>query len=1283
MNSIVFAKGLLGDKSYAVQIRPVFAGGGTGEWGPTFSIVKRTISLGATVNPIISSPAGIRVSWAGTLDPAFDEQWLVKKFDVPILETNFDSSGTVVFRGSNSTSVDIDLNQEPVIYIGVAKVDKYGNRSSVSQQSLTFPQPSPPQQLELENFSGGFRVKFETQPVSNTNKYHIIKIIAGQPFTTHSVTNKFKSGTACSLTVTGTTPAAGDIAQISIGDNRFDGIYQISTVIGNSVSYTHAVSHSVSSTPAAGYIIPTSTGPSQEGTEVYRSEINASTPAISEFEYAPQQSGRKIYIAVGTEDAYKNRASWAITSAGNLFSYGRNFVAERDNITMVNTPNKTVDGYWKYGYVGWKNAHSTSTQELNTAATAGALKIDTITADTPDSIRLGVVNGTSTAMEFAKNPAGGSSNSQSRYYPDYLNDLTVVSNETLSKPLVDDSYYVTGSDASQNKRRANIWWDLHPSAPGNLVGLGKIWAECSASDILNDSNNTKDPIRLNGVTSLRGSFEAIIPNWGGANDNPTSTLALYAVMGDWSAARPGSVYDPHFYPVADILDGRAVTKTNSVTNKSKSSTTCTLTLTTASTYPEVGESITIAVGDTNFDGTFAVTTRASNVITYVTTSSSTVSSTATTGTVVVNPARSFTLNNKQKTGFNCTVKTVNAPEIAAGDIIDVRIADLAFDGENFVVTNVDIPTKAITYAHTVSSTVGSTAIAGNDKRVINRSAPPEVKIVLVDDWPLSKNPDHDLFTAGGASIVKQFDWSFTVPGDTTAESLRLVWVLEFDEAAYNESRLSGGVISSAWQPSTSYLVKLSKFEAWPSADAFATTGTSNDFSDTQYLKHGLDVIGDAFFNGSVNIEEGLYVERDAYVNGELIANGVSVEGDITVGGDIFSANGDLNLNSGTTYFWNDDYAIKNDDNPIGNAGNEKAINSMRAATNFPTDTPSYFMVTSWSGSFVRSDTSAGWMFRMYRWRESTGQWSKVREVIGGSAGGSEIGASMTHMGSYSTSDAPVLEFLITAQRTTGSGTINAGYGGTGVAENNRLQAFALPMSRIKQNTRKSTHLNSVSYPPSNTYTSNADSINTTDPSKQTKKATFVMSDGWTNSYTGTGAAVVPAGGDLVQGYRSNLKGNQRSAWAFNGTWVIEYGDTMNLSANPTDVKIISCGLLAISTAWFYTGGVAVIGTHNEDSSTIVGNWGNIKGKNQDRVRTSFRAPGARAIDLGLAIGKDLWSGHMISNIPTTGTGSVPNVTGSNPAKGILFGPGPDNSFVYSGSFARYGLKVIVQVEWKE
>lgn len=1277
MTAVITAKSLLGDKSYALQVRAVYSGGGTGDWGPTFSILKRNISSAASVfYPITSSPAGIRATWSGTLDQTigpdglslYGEQWVVKKSDSPITEQNFDSNGEVVYRGSSASSLDLDLNQEPVVYLAVVAMDKFGNRSSIKTQSLAFTTPTPPPYISIINTSGGFKVRFNTQlPQSNANAHHIIKILYNQPFTSYSVISRSKNGFSCSVDVSGTAPLVDEVVQVSIGDSRFDGIYRVRSVIGTSVTYIHEVSavvpYAVLTIP--GYLIPTRTG-SDEGSEIYRNDIVASSPSITEFDYVPAFSGQKLYVAVGTEDDYSNRSTWTISDpSGNVAVYGRNFVADRDGIALVSTSNKVADSYWKYGYIGWKGIHSTSTLDLNTAATAGVLKMDVVTADTPDSIRMGVVNGSSTPMAWATDPVSVKSDSQSRYYPSLVNNAAVTSSENLSHAIVDDPFYAPTDGIL--KRTSDTWYDLHPSSGSVKTGLGVIWAECSASSILDDSVKTLDPILLDGSTNLTGSFDVTPEAWGGSTDFPTATLSLYAVASDWAPDRAGAVYDPHYFPIQPSNTGRAITKYNAVTNKSKSSTTCSLTLATGMTnYPNVGESITVSIADSNFDGIWIVATRSANIITYVTLSSATVTSVAATGTVSTNLADTYVITNREKLGTRVKLTISGTIFPTAGDVVDVAMGNLGIDGSNFTLA-VETAGAVIQYDQTPSSTI--TAAAGAGYVTIRRTG--KATQSLIDSWTISKDPDQGFFTSALVPKTKTLNWDWAAPGSVTANQIRLVWVLTFSEQSFLESRAG----ASSWVAGTSYLLKLKSFAAWPGANAYANTGESNSFSDPQIFNEGASFFGDSYFADSVSIGGDEFLSGDLVTDGDIYANNVNIRGDLNLDTGKMFLDGDLNLTSGDAYFLTDDFPINNTGGAFGST--LKTVNSIRSTTDFPLDTSNYFFIVSWSVRFTGAATGGSYSFGLYRWTGSN--WARHRQVAAVTNASGVVGGTIVHFGSAPSTVRP--EFMCTVNGSGASVTSTYTAGDATPVDDNRLQVIYWPMSRDKQSSRKSQNLGTS---PATSYSTATDPGDVADPTKKTKSATMKLTGGWKNSYKGTGVTNGYTGGDLIQGYYSSLNGNQKAAWGFGGAqWTNATGNNMT-GASASAVKIIGCTVRVKSTHWAsFSGGTLIVGTHNDPSNGVVSNYSNISAKTVDRIRAGFSGTVTKDVDLGVNIGKEIWNAHTRSHLPAGSTGTGPVISGGGNTQGLIFGPGPTSASQYYGSIAPSYLEITLKVQWKE
>lgn len=1292
MTIILNANGLYGDKDYAVQIRPIFADGSSGDWGPSFALVKRLITTPPVLSPIASSPVGVRLSWSGTLDPAFGEQWLVRKFDEAVTENNFDVSGVDLYRGSSTNYADIDLRQEENVYLGVVKIDIYGNRSAVATVSKNFPLPDQTTGITINNTLGGVKFGFDTFPLGDVNRFNIIKATYSTEFTSYRVITRAKTGAAVTLTF-GTLnfvmPIVGDVVQVSIGDTRFDGVFTITGVTASTITYIHSVTGTVSSAATTGYVIPTSAGPSEEGIEIYRQESSGTTPGMASVEYSPEFSGEKLFLAFGTEDSYKNRVNWVISTDGtHPLSYGRDLIAQRDAISLSSANNRVSDSVWKYGYVGWAGVHNATTKALTTGGAASTIVIGTNTTDNPDSIRMGIVNGT-TPITFG---------TQSRSYP----SLSVVTGtpgaQTLAKPIVDDAFYV----AQETSAGLGTIWDGMED-PG--FKLGQVWVECSASDVLDDSIATTLPIILDGSLSLEGTFSILPEVWGSVTDFPTATLRMYAVCGEWVADRENSVYDPHYSPLLATEITRSGTVAITGTNRSKSGRVCTLTLdSTATKFPDPGEYITVSTGDTNFDGQFIVATRSSNTITYRTLASATVASTATTVIVTGNSAVSHTPTNKVKTAAVCrlnitfsTTKAIPSP----GEYIDVDINDANYDGVNFLVTAVNIneatPASSwIEYTHGTSGNQASTTITGGDKFVAQKISGVATETNLIGEWSISKNTDLGLFDSGQGPTEKTCEWSWIAPEKALVNTLRFAWVLEFDQNIFSQAR--NGATSLA--ANTSYVIKIRRPTAWPGRSSDANIGTENEFSNRQFFNEG------ATFKKDVDIQDSLTVFGDTYIGldeslpSNLFVNGKTTTGTLDVSsgdlnildGELYT-NGALGLNSNEIYFFGDDYPIITG-TAFGGTPTENTINSIMGSSDLTLLTPRWFYIVSWTGSF-KTTTNAGanpaqtYVFRLYRWNYVSSVWTRIREVRARAAGASPatsgVSGSMIHSAIVDAATNPNPHFMVTARQLSGNNeTLFTDYaGGSATDDNNRLQVIVLPISRDAQGTMKSTSLTTS---PATTYTSitNGGGSGT----KTTKTATITFTGGpgeWKENYQGTGASAGAGGGDINQGYFSSNKGNQRSAWGFGSRNWSKTGSGDNITAANVvagSVKILSCQMVVNPTHWYYnSGGTLIVGTHNDSSASAISNYGNIQGKNVDRKRFPFSSAAKKEIDLGPIIGADIWNGHVINHL-WSGGGTAKTTPGGN-AKGIIFGPGPNTSPNYYAAIAPADLKITMKVQWKE
>jgi len=1277
MSVILSAAGLSVDKSYALQVRAVFNNGSTSEWGPTFSIVKRTISGIPIMRDYIPSQSGIKVSWDGDLDASFGEEWLVKKFDIDDqnrqpsspTEATFDSSGTQIYRGSLSKSIDVDLKQERSICFAVTKIDRYGNRSAIDSKILTFDTPTLSGDVSLVNSSGGVVIEFNRSTSLVTDKYHIVKVKSGEPFKHYKVTGRSKSNNICSLNIDPSHPITGETIQVDIGAQEFDGIFQIHSVPSpDTITYLSPVDSNIPFEYVSGFVIPTSSGPADEGLEIYRSEILETSEDLLHIDYTPTISGQPLYIAVGTEDQYKNLSVWHLGNKDNtMLVYGRNYIADRDSITLSSTGNRTQDSIWKYGYIGWNSIHD-SFLELNTSTLNGAIKIDSVTTDDPDSIRIGVVNGSSSALPFSV----PGETSHTRIYPSEVNELTVVSSEDLSNPVVDDSFFANASGDNINySSLGRVWADL------NERPIGLIWTECSASDILDDTIDTLLPISLDSVSNLTGSFTIKPENWGGISENPQASLKLFAVGGTWDSSRPSTVYDPHFDPLYEFGHTRSIKHSYTVTNVSKTSNTITLVLAPGETvYPSVGDSITVSVGNINIDGTFIVSTGGSTV-SYYGNNATAVGSVARTGTAVINFSQTYTVTNKYKNSTNVARLTLtDTSSLSIGQFIDVGIGDLAFDGSSYQIT--DIIGLDIYYIKT-GAAIASTPVSS--RRIVVREVGVQPVTSLIKSWEITKRPEDGQFLSDGTPIEKTYTWNWNTTTNTDIKTLRFVWVLEFDQNKFADTGAGGG---SAWVPGTSYLIKLANFQAWPGINPYANLGEKNEFSEPQTFLDSVVIRGPLYVDGDTRIEGSLNVLGQSFTAYDANVQNLIIDNDLQVLDGKVIVNGDPIHTASTIYHYTDDFPHTGAGLIAQGVNTPNTINSIKI-TPPVTEAGRWLAIVSWSGSFIGATNNRPFTFKLWKWNTGASPgWVNLR-VSGGI--GPRPSGSMVHYSQEAwSSGGDELTWAVSAEQENSNATINGMQNASTSPQQdtNKLSVILIPTNNLSGGTI---------YPPASPFWSPGPLF--TYPhtgagngggGKVTKDATISIVGGWKNSYTGDGTSQFYDGGPIQQGYIAS-KGNQKSAWGFGAKeWDQVTGNIFTPGTIvPDSIKIINCILKLKATNWGETqGGTAVIGTHGDAANDAVSNWSNLTDKRPDRKREDFAGLNTKDVDLGIEIGKEIWNGHARLHLPGTAdpagkTGDA--TTGSQ--SGIIFGPAPSSASRFEGAFSATELKVTMKVQWLE
>jgi hypothetical protein len=1285
VSAIVSANGLYGDRAYALQVRPVYEDGSAGGWGPTFAIIKRTLDATVLMYDLINSSTGIRVSWEGSLNRTadYDEQWVVKKLDriysdQDTLENDFDSSGITVYRGSGSTTVDVDLSQEEQVTFGIVKMDRYGNRSPVVKKDKVFEAPDSPSDITLKNKSGGFNINFLKNPISldneDKNKYAVVKIKYGEPFQAFGVVKKVKNNGVCSLTVTGGQPSDGDKIQVNTADPDYDGIYKIAYSVSGVITYYHSiintVAEAVPSTPGGifGHVIPTSNSPSEQGLEILRSEIIDNEAVSVSLDYTPDLSGQKIYIAVGTEDAFKNLSSWTLLDLyGGPLTYGRNYIAEGQYLTALGeSTNKIADSYWKYGYIGWNSVHNSS-KELNTATTAGRVIAKRVAA-VPDKIQLGVSNGSSSTLAFT-DPGSAT---QSRIYPSLLNNQTIVNTDHLSDPMIDGTFFVPNDESTLNPLSA--WPYLNdPASDGERVGM--VWAECSATSVADDSVNTKFPVELDGVTNLTGSFKAKIDSWGNASIPTKARLKMYAVAGDWTVARPQTVYDPHFNPLYEYSEYDRVTSGSFlVTNRVKVSNTCTLTLESGrSSYPSPGQLISVSIGDSNFDGNWIVQSMTGQTLVYEHSSSGSVSSSpGSHGSLsILSYDYRYGVTNKQKSGGTATI-TVNSEELPEpGELIDVRIADPTFDGENVVVTASAVTGSNVgTISYASSGTVSSTAVVTPYASVVKRApAASAPSVSLIKEWSISTENESD-FYVDGTFQERTLYWNWNTTSSESINTLRLVWVLEFRLSDF----LTGddGDVNN-WVANRNYLISISEFDAWPGVNTYAEIGSENQFTDEQEFLAGASITGNLNVDGNVSVAGDLDVSGTGYIENLTVEN-FSVNGPFELTSSDSSINGAPIQTTSTHYLYTKDYPNRNA--TVTATGNEETINSMRILNKPDVSVDNYLALVSWTGRFKNGSAAATYIFRLYKLQNDgvTNQWQQVKSFA---ARGDSPGGTLFHMHRNAwefSGDKPAYRVTVQAS-TTGAGLSAITTSDNQVA--NDISILLIPSTRSAGLTQKAPQFDLDEYT-----NVRADDVGSAFDDANTE--TIRISSGWKNTYDGSGSST-STGGDLVHGYKSSNRGNQKSAWGLAANdWVSDGGKYPSTNTNIIDdgVNILSCQLIIRPNNEDTGGKVTVVGTHNDDKTSSVSNWSNLTGKNSDRVRSSQSGNKQQTIDLGVEIGKELWNGHARYYWHPGGTIPV-FFQGVGNAKGIILGPGPSTADKFYSTFDRSSVELVMKVQWVE
>lgn len=1268
MTQIITVTGLYGDKNYALQARPVFGDGTKGSWGPSFAIVRRDISTPVTANPITPTTNGVRFSWVpSALSVEHGEQWLVKKFDIQkaqFTDGQFDSSGIDVYRGVGQNYVDVDLNQESYICLGVVKVDRYGNRSpttsvSLSDQLFDAPTAVVNSTTTVKNISDGFSVQFQkvssTPPLDIRNGYHVVKLKYGLPFTSYKILNKQKSGNTCTLILeTDPEVAVGTGIQISTGDTAIDTFATVLTSVlsgTNTITYTHPTSSTVTSQASTGYVIPTSSGPSSEGSEESRISINSAIDSTIKLDLRPEIPREKVYVAIGTEDIYQNRVSWTISDAtGNPLRYGVNYIAQGFTPSITTSPNliEQADSSWKYGYIGLKTAHAAggTSGDRNLIATTTAPNV--IVSTPSNNIKIGIKSGTTTAADYADAPA----NNQVRYYPSIQTELTTapttIDSSLLAKPMIDDGSVIGGTPTVPFKSILEDWTLKYPQNSGKAM----VWVESSDRDSLD--NNTVLPSTLDGTGTVNGRFTAVISQWSVAQ---RAKLSLYAVTGSWSPTSADAIYDPHFNPLSAVSGGVSNSKTyeNSYKVSEKAASTSSRTIyfekySEATPIP-IGSLINVSIGDTRFDGIRVVTGSSNDgatkrAVSFDEVATATVARTSANGTVSVINSERFIPSSATKASGTVTVTLPTTAAPAVDSYIFVGGIN-PIDSYSMLNTKVTalLSANRLTYTQSLVNSAATTSLT-NPSLLSVESAPQEPTHNLIKSWSINNTGEDDFTT------IRTLDWSWVIPQNVNAQTVRFVWVLEFDETDFGTFGIS-----------QEYTLLLDSIEAWPGS---ADESDDNTWTDDQEFKARVE------FKDSV-----------------LMQSTLDVEGDLTVDpGDIYYQGARI-LPPGETFFYSLDHP-RLGGSTFGATGVHAVVNSIVASDPVIVSSEYVKYTVDWSGQFISSVTNRQWLFTLWRFVysgtdfTSGGEWIQVKTVQGTCSNvdtGNEltIGASISHSDVVLDTEMNKPTFMVTGIRsgTTGGSltTLHVDTDSKTLYPRNRMTAevsaydktslptISLP-TEIKPWTAGVAFANDTTLLDPEVDANWSQTYNTRTPGKIIKEIKFT-GGGW-KCYRGDGDDLTS--NSLLQGYWNN-DGNHKSVW------FMQPGMSASTSGSFTNARVIAARLEIVGRD-FNSSGIIVIGTHEDQTGPDV-QYALVVGKNANRIREPMgRNDEVSEIDLGTGIGSELWNGALNGVASSSAT-----IANHKDSYGIILGPAPEQWDKFKGSFKPTGMAIYLTIEY--
>ncbi len=146
---------------------------------------------------------------------------------------------------------------------------------------------------------------------------------------------------------------------------------------------------------------------------------------------------------------------------------------------------------------------------------------------------------------------------------------------------------------------------------------------------------------------------------------------------------------------------------------------------------EVGNTIAVSIGDADFDGTYAVTSKGSSTVSYQRAASSAIASGSTTGTITLTPAAT-SVTNKAITSNVATITVPSGHGFAAGNVVDVAGVGAGFDGRQTLtaVTATSLSFKSQDDVANVSAS-GTTGIMTTTVAISNKAITSNVATITM------------------------------------------------------------------------------------------------------------------------------------------------------------------------------------------------------------------------------------------------------------------------------------------------------------------------------------------------------------------------------------------------------------------------------------------------------------------------------------------------------------------------------------------------------------------------